>query len=432
MNYTETTEYLFTAMPSFQNVGSEAYKPGLERIHSFCKALGNPERSYPTIHIAGTNGKGSTSNMLASVLHSAGYRVGLFTSPHLRDFRERMRVDGEMISEQEVVDFVAQHRETMELQGLSFFEMTASMAFDFFARSMVDVAVVECGLGGRLDATNIVVPLLSIITNIGLDHTQYLGTTLPQIAAEKGGIIKRGVPVVVGEHGEQSDDVFCCIAEQQESQIIFAQDQYRVREYHIESDFQQINLINSADIESSYSLDLRGEYQQHNVVTLLAALDTLASLEGKSHTLHITPEAIEEGLSRVTESMHLEGRWQQICDAPRTICDTGHNLHGLSEVARQLSAEKYNKLYCVMGFARDKDLQHILPLFPAEAHFIFTRPKVERAFTTAEIGAVAEALHLHFEIVEDVRTALDKAKTMAQSEDLIFVGGSNFVVSEIL
>ncbi len=431
MNYRETTEYLFTAMPSFQNVGGEAYKPGLERISDFCATLNNPHLSYPTIHIAGTNGKGSTSNMLASVLRSAGYRVGLFTSPHLRDFRERMRVDGAMISESDVVNFVAQHREAMEVAGLSFFEMTAAMAFDFFARSSVDVAVIECGLGGRLDATNIVTPILSIITNIGIDHTQYLGDTVPQIAAEKGGIIKDGVGVVVGERGPESDNVFMQIAAQHNSKIDFAEDQRKFISRSEDADFQLITLSNLAGDVTQYRLDLKGEYQRKNLVTLLAAIDQINKQNG-CNGVTISPLAISDGLSCVTRSMELEGRWQRLSSDPLVICDTGHNIHGIKVVAKQLKSETYKKLYCVLGFARDKDLRNILPLFPSDTHFIFTRPAVERAFTTAEIATVAQELNVDFECVESVQSALERGVELADSGDLVFVGGSNFVVAEVV
>ncbi len=428
MNYRETTEYLFGAMPSFQNVGSEAYKPGLERMQEFCSLIGNPEQSYLIIHIAGTNGKGSTSNMLASVLRSAGYRVGLFTSPHLRDFRERMRVDGEMISECEVVDFVAKYRADMGHVGLSFFEMTASMAFDYFARSQVDVAVIECGLGGRLDATNIVTPILSVITNIGLDHTQYLGDTLPQIAAEKGGIIKRGVAVVIGEHDRECDDIFVDIADKNGSEILFAEDLRRISNVEASADYQTITLLDGAGEEVAYRLDLRGEYQRHNLLTLLAAVDKI----NDGGSIEISQQSIHDGLRSVTTQMHLEGRWQKICSSPLTICDTGHNMHGMRAVTQQLRAQKYDKLYCVLGFARDKDLRQILPLFPQSTHFIFARPKVERAFTVAEIAEVAESLGVDYQCVEGVIDALAKAQSLAKDGDLVFVGGSNFVVAEIL
>ncbi len=426
MNYTETTEYLFTAMPSFQNVGGDAYKPGLERIEAFCGVLGDPHKAYPVIHVAGTNGKGSTSHMLASVLQSAGYRVGLFTSPHLRDFRERMRVDGVTISEDDVVDFVARNRESMESLGLSFFEMTAAMAFDFFARSKVDVAVIETGLGGRLDATNIVDPVLSIITNIGIDHTQYLGTTLPQIAAEKGGIIKKNRPVVLGEKVDEYRSVTEQRALLMGADLSYATDLREVDGVKQQVDFQVVDVRNSITGEiEQYSLDLLGAYQMHNLLTLLAAVDII------NKNIPIPQYALHNGLKSVVRQTALLGRWQRISDSPKTICDTGHNVHGLRVVTQQLSRESYTKLYCVVGFARDKDLKTILNLFPQDTHFIFTRAAVERAFTTAEIAEVASDLALEFTLVDCVAEALAEARRMARSTDMIFVGGSNFVVAEI-
>ncbi len=430
MNYRETTEYLFSVMPSFQNVGGSAYKPGLDRIEAFCELLGNPHKSYPVIHVAGTNGKGSTSHMLASVLQSAGYRVGLFTSPHLRDFRERMRVCGEMISEDEVVDFVARQREAMEGLNLSFFEMTAAMAFDFFRSEAVDVAVIETGLGGRLDATNIVDPQLSIITNIGIDHTQYLGNTLPEIAFEKAGIIKKYRPVVVGERVSEYESVMADRAAIMKSDLYFATDRYCVVSQCNMSDFQVVDLCDLAESKrETYSLDLLGGYQAKNLITLLTAINVINS--SSNIELQISDDAVSNGLKSVVKSTSLTGRWQRLGDAPKIICDTGHNGHGLREVTTQLACESYEKLYCVVGFARDKELRAILSLFPKGCHFIFTRAKVERAFTTAEIAAVADEISLDYTLVDDVKSAVAEAKRFAQPSDMIFIGGSNFVVAEI-
>ncbi|MFI3288962.1 MAG: folylpolyglutamate synthase/dihydrofolate synthase family protein [Rikenellaceae bacterium] len=429
MNYTQTTEYLFSAMPSFQNVGGSAYKPGLERIEAFCKLLGDPHKSYPVIHVAGTNGKGSTSHMLASVLQSAGYRVGLFTSPHLRDFRERMRIGADMISKEDVVDFVASHRDEMEQLNLSFFEMTAAMAFDFFARSNVDIAVVETGLGGRLDATNIIDPELSIITNIGIDHTQYLGTTLPEIAAEKAGIIKCARAVVVGERVEEYRSVMEQKAADMGSDLVYATDSRAVTGVEYRADRQLVTL-NCRGEERVYSLDLMGAYQTHNLMTLLSAIDVINAKE--EIKIEISQEAIDRGLNSVMVSTSLCGRWQTISESPKIICDTGHNSHGLREVTRQLAMQQYSKLYCVLGFARDKNLREILPLFPKDCHFIFTRAKVERAFTTAEIAEVARDLGLEFNLVDGVVEALAFARSSAkEATDLIFIGGSNFVIAEV-
>ncbi|MFI3328147.1 MAG: folylpolyglutamate synthase/dihydrofolate synthase family protein [Rikenellaceae bacterium] len=417
MNYSQTTEYLFSAMPSFQNVGGDAYKPGLERIESFCNLLGNPHKRYPVVHIAGTNGKGSTSHMLAAVLQSAGYRVALFTSPHLKDFRERMRVDGAMISEAEVVDFVAKHRAKMEEIGLSFFEMTAAMAFDFFARSQVDIAIIETGLGGRLDATNIVEPLLSLITNIDIDHTQYLGDTLAKIAAEKAGIIKQGGVAIIGDRGSDKEvsAVFEAKAKQQGAKLIFAQELYDV-----DSDFVQ-----------GFELDLLGDYQRKNLVAVLAVIDNIK--------LDVSAENIRTGLSRVGELTGLRGRWQVVDREPLTICDTGHNVHGLTQVTAQLkclmeSKNGDSRLICVLGFARDKDLLQILNMFPHDAQYIFVRAAVERAFTVDEIGSIARNIGLSFELIQgekSVERGVATARQMAKSEDVIFVGGSTFVVAEL-
>ncbi len=430
MNYKETTEYLFSAMPSFQRVGGDAYKPGLERMLTFCGELNNPEHKYPVIHIAGTNGKGSTSHMLASVLQSAGYRVGLFTSPHLRDFRERIRINGEMISQQGVVEFVEQHREAMERIGLSFFEMTAAMAFSHFATSEVDVAVIETGLGGRLDATNVVDSQLSIITNIGLEHTQYLGTTLAEIAAEKGGIIKANRCVIIGERGAEIDGVFEAKAQEVNSELIYAENQYRAVENLHDAALQHITLVQCSDATlHAYSLDLMGNYQRHNIATLLTAVEFINS----SATLpfEISEEALRRGLKSVIPSTSLIGRWQRLASSPLTICDTGHNLHGITEVTRQLRHQHYTKLYCVLGFSNDKDLKDILRLFPRDAHFIFTRPNIERAFDCATLMEAGDELGLKCEAVESVHKAMQRAQELATEDDMIFAGGSTFVVAEL-
>ncbi len=422
MDYKESIEYLFTAMPSFQNVGGDAYKPGLERIESFCEMLGDPQRSYRVIHVAGTNGKGSTSHMLASVLESAGYRVGLFTSPHLHDFRERMRVDGVMISEGEVVEFVELNREAMERCGLSFFEMTAAMAFDYFARSKVDVAVIETGLGGRLDATNIVEPELSVITNIGLDHMQYLGSSIAEIAAEKAGIIKQNRAVVIGERGEESDLVFEAKALDMGSRLVFAEDRYQYVSSSVEGDRQRIELT-----EGDYTLSLMGEYQRHNLITMLTAVDLINELTD----LTISKEALIKGLVSPSLTSTLRGRWQVIGRDPLTVCDTGHNSHGLREVARQLSHQSYRQLYCVLGFARDKDVEQILSYFPADAYFIFTRASIDRALETDSIEEIAREKGLRYEVIKRVGLAVERARELADRDDMIYVGGSTFVVAEL-
>ncbi len=423
MTYAEAIDYLFTAMPSFQNIGAGAYKPGLERIESFCKLLGSPHLRYEIIHVAGTNGKGSVSHAMASVLQHEGRKVGLFTSPHLRDFRERIRVNGEMISQHEVVAFVERYRADMERIGLSFFEMTAALAFLHFAQNGVDIAVIETGLGGRLDATNIVTPRLSIITNIGLDHTAYLGTTLPEIAREKGGIIKPHTPVIVGERGAEYSSVIEDIARLQESPIIFAEDMSQVLSQSLNAlgqsiTLQDINEGQTVDIE----LDLAGLYQSKNIVTLYAATKQLG----------ISNDVFVKALSSVVSTTSLVGRWQRLCDSPRVICDTGHNAHGIKYITEQLRATPHRRLIMVLGFANDKEVTKILPLFDPSAHFIFTQPRVSRAMACEDIVAIAKTLSLDYEVVEDVAQALARAKSIASEDDLIFVGGSNFVVAEVV
>lgn len=436
MDYAQTLNYLFNSVTSFQQVGASAYKPGLERVESFCRYMGHPERDFLTIHVAGTNGKGSTSHMIASVLQSAGYRVGLYTSPHLRDFRERMRVDGEMISEKEVVCFVGAHKSKIEELSLSFFEITTVMAFDFFSRSDVEVAVIETGLGGRLDATNVILPILSVVTNIGLDHTEFLGSTLSEVAAEKAGIIKPEVAVVLGESSENYDFVFEKRADEVGSRLIYAEREFECQTASTsvgskEQKMQQMLLTRTRDGKRfSVELDLLGDYQYHNIITASAALDYL-----HQHTaLTIPSHAYLCGLSSVVESTHLQGRWQTLSENPLVVCDTGHNAHGLRYVMAELErrAQGAGRVICVIGFAKEKDLSTVLPLMPHEAYYIFTQASVSRALSADELASKANQYGLKGEVVHSVSDALDKAKQMAEADDMIFVGGSNFVVAEVL
>ena len=429
MNYTETLDFLFTAMPSFQRVGGEAYKPGLERIASFCHYLGNPQRSYYTIHVAGTNGKGSVSHMLASILQQAGYRTGLFTSPHLSDFRERIRVDGEMIPKQKVVNFVDKHQAKMKEYDLSFFEMTASLAFDYFDQSDVEVAVIETGLGGRLDATNIITPILSIVTNIGLEHTEFLGDTIAKIASEKAGIIKKSVPVVLGQRNDEYNAVFEKRAEELRSPLIYAEQEWILNcVEHFDNENQHFSLVRARD-ERGYELDidLLGDYQAHNIVTVCAAADYLAE-----HTpLTISRRAFRQGLATAAASTGLEGRWQILSREPLMVCDTGHNVDGMRYVVKQLEALECDKLYCVIGFAREKALEKIMELLPKKAHYIFTRASIDRARPVEDIAAVADKLGLDYECQPSVGMAVERARILATENDAIFIGGSNFIVAEV-
>lgn len=427
MNYKETLDILYNMMPDFQNVGADAYKPGLERVTEFNDLLGQPDRKFKSVHVAGTNGKGSVSHMLASVLQAHGYRVGLYTSPHLRDFRERIRIDGEMISEREVVDFAGKYLETMHTIGLSFFEATMCMAFDWFARAGVDVAVVETGLGGRLDSTNIITPLLSIITNIGLDHQKFLGGTVEKIATEKAGIIKRGIPVVVGERDAATAPIFIEKAEQVGTRIVFAEDMFRCERVG-RGECSQTFLVTDLVHNESYdlSIDLMGSYQTRNVVTVLAGIDVLRKI------LPVSESSIREGIARAALSTGLRGRWEVIGRQPLTVCDTGHNAHGLQLVAEQLRSERYDELYMVIGMVDDKDFDGVLPLLPHNAHYIFTSPSVPRALPATELATKGAAYGLAGEVVETVPEALARARELAGPADMIFVGGSTFTVADII
>lgn len=431
MNYTQTIDYLFNSLPSYQNVGADAYKPGLERIAEFCHYLGNPQRNYYTIHVAGTNGKGSVSHILASVLYEAGYCVGLYTSPHLKDFRERIKVDGEMISKQKVVNFVDRNMQKMEALGLSFFEMTTAMAFDHFAYSDVEVAIIETGLGGRLDATNLIVPLLSVITNVGMDHTSLLGDTIEQIAREKAGIIKKSVPVVVGEADAAYNGVIEARAEELRSQVIYAQNIYECVSQSAKEEGQTITLRRLEDgFVYKFDMDLGGSYQYKNLITAAAAIRFLHS----SSPLTISRRAFVEGVASAATATSFAGRWQVVEHNPLLVLDTGHNAHGVRLVSEDLKAlsQRVNRLICVIGFSADKDIDEMLALLPREAYYIFTQASSERAAKAVDIVAKALASGLMGVAVGSVAEAMAQARDMAAENDAIFVGGSNFVVAEAL
>ena len=429
MNYAQTIEYLYSSLRSFQDAGGDAYKPGLDRIENFMTYLGRPQRHYATVHVAGTNGKGSTSHIIASVLQAAGFRTGLFTSPHLHDFRERIRVDGAQISEQEVVEFVKTHRAAMERIGLSFFEMTAAMAFDHFYREGVEVAVIETGLGGRLDATNIITPIASVITNIGLDHTEFLGSTLPEIATEKAGIIKPEVPVIIGEHHEATDSVFERVAREKGSNIYFAEDLFELVSGESHEGGSRFCVRRAGD-EREYclDLDLGGEYQRRNIITALGALEVLH----RRTQVSISTRALVEGCRDAASTTGLRGRWQKLGESPLVVCDTGHNAHGLRYVAEQLKTLSCNRLYMVIGVVREKDLEAVLPLLPRDAHYIFTQAAIARALDAEELAQQAAKCGLQGEVVRGVREAVARARELATADDAIFIGGSTFTVAEAL
>lgn len=429
MNYTQTLEFLYTSLTSFQQKGASAYKPGLERITAFCRHLGNPQRNFFTVHVAGTNGKGSVSHILASVLQQAGYRTGLYTSPHLHDFRERIRIDGEMIPKQKVVNFVDKHRDCMENLELSFFEMTTALAFDYFAQSDVEVAVIETGLGGRLDATNILLPLVSVVTNVGLEHTDLLGDTVAQIAAEKAGIAKKSIPLILGEADEAYNAVFEQKAAALKTRVIYAERDFTCMAQENRGTFQRFDILRRRDGgRFQIDLDLIGSYQAHNLLTACAAADYLH----EETPLTISRRAFLEGTRNAARNTNLQGRWQRLAEEPLTICDTGHNAHGLRYVTGQLAATPHERLFCVVGFVREKNLADILPLLPAEATYLFTQAPIERAVPAPELAETAARYGLRGEVVPEVKQALDRARELAGPRDLIFVGGSNFIVAEVL
>lgn len=427
MTYQQTLDFLFGSLPVFQNLGAGAYKPGLEHIAGFCRSLGDPQRRFPSVHVAGTNGKGSVSHMLASVLMRSGLKTGLFTSPHLLDFRERIRIDGRMISREEVTEFTGRHREQMLSLGLTFFEMTTALAFDCFARHGVDIAVIETGLGGRLDSTNIITPLTSVITNIGLEHTALLGGTIAAIAGEKAGIIKPGVEAVIGEEELQSAPVFRDRAARCGAPLTFAERSYRYLGSHVEGGTEHYRIERLADgALLTPQLDLLGIYQHRNILTALTAADAL-----RRAGVEIPEQALCDGLAGAARTTGLAGRWQRLGERPLTVCDTGHNAHGLRYVAEQLRAQRYRKLYFVLGVVNDKDLSAILPLLPADAHYLFTQTSVQRALPAGELARRAGEAGLRGETVPGVAAAVARARELASPEDMIFIGGSTFTVAEI-
>ena len=384
----------------YQQKGKQAYRPDLSRMGAFCSHLNSPEKKIKTIHIAGTNGKGSTAHMIASVLQEDGYRVGLYTSPHLRDFRERIKINGAFIEKQYIVKFIQNNLNYFDLTSLSFFEMTVGLAFSYFFDKKVDYAVIEVGMGGRLDGTNLILPELSIITNIGFDHIQFLGNTLPEIANEKAGIIKPRTPIVIGETHEKTKEVFIERAKILNSQIIFADQQKFV----------------------GFSSDLKGSYQKKNIQTASIAL----------LRLKIDPKIINSGLMKVISNTGIQGRWQILANNPLTIADVAHNQEGLDYVIPQIKSQSYNKLHLVLGFVKDKVVDKLLRLFPKNAIFYFAAPNIPRALPIADLEKVSNNLNLNFKTFPTVAQAMLKAQSMAGSDDLIFVGGSTFVVAEIL
>lgn len=424
MTYEQTLEYLYSQMPEYQRIGHLAYKPGLDNSLRLDAIFNHPHRNYKTIHVGGTNGKGSTSHLLAAILQESGYKTGLYTSPHLVDFRERIRVNGEMIPKEYVVEFVKKYRDDFEPVMPSFFELTMEMAFLYFAEQKVDVAVIEVGLGGRLDSTNIISPDLSVITNIGLEHTQYLGDTLPKIATEKAGIIKPRTPVVIGEiEDEDVRRVFMETATQRNAPVIFAEGAME----NLRSVKTSEGWLFSSDDYPDMPNQLGGLAQEKNAKTVLTAVGEL-----KQIGYQIPKEAVFSGFANVIALTGLMGRWQVLQEKPRIICDTGHNAHGIRYVAEQLLQETYDKLHIVFGMVNDKDINAVLSLLPKNAVYYFTKASVERAMDEKALAERAAAIGLRGETFETVPLAIDAAKTTAGENDLIFIGGSSFVVADAL
>ena len=402
MTYQEILDWMFSQLPMYQRQGKTAFKKDLTNILAFSKELDFPEKKFKTIHVGGTNGKGSTSHMIASVLQEAGYKVGLYTSPHLKNFTERIRINGIEVSRKFVVDFIERNKSFLEKQKLSFFEMTVGMAFDYFAAQKVDIAIIEVGLGGRLDSTNIITPEISVITNIGLDHTQFLGETLPEIAFEKAGIIKENTTVVIGERQKEVESVFVEKAKELNSEIVFASDSIQ-----------------------NYKTDLLGDYQQKNLKTAILTIEKLKDF-------FVDENQIEKGLLNVVKNTGLKGRWQVLQESPKVICDTAHNTEGLTLTMKQLKKENYNNLHIVLGVVSDKKLDDVLGLFPKNARYYFCQPNIPRALNVDALEVKANAFKLKGKKYTSVNEAYKSARENSDKKDIVYIGGSTFVVAEVL
>jgi dihydrofolate synthase/folylpolyglutamate synthase len=428
MNYQQTLDYLFSRLPMFQRIGAAAYKANLDNSYKIATLLGDPHKKLKCIHVAGTNGKGSSSHMLAAVLQQAGYKVGLYTSPHLVDFRERISINGKMIAREEIVDFVEKYKEDFEKIEPSFFEWTVGLAFYYFLKEEVDVAVIEVGLGGRLDSTNIITPIVSLITNISYDHMNLLGDTLQKIAAEKAGIIKAKVPVIVSEHQTDIYPVFIAKANEVRAPIEFADKRYKVVKHELKNGLLECEVLNKRTGENnSYKLDLTGNYQLKNVLGVLHTVDVLME-EG----FIIEKKEVKNALSRVIKLTKLKGRWQTVNQKPLIIADTGHNEDGIKQVLENLKRYSYKNLHMVFGAVNDKEISKILQMLPSKARYYFVKASVPRALESHELQKKAAEFKLKGEAFDTVENGLKAAKKAYKSGDLIFVGGSTFVVGDLL
>ena len=429
MNYQETLDYLFNALPMFQRVGASAYKADLTNTIALCTHLGNPQKQFKSIHVAGTNGKGSTSHSLASVFQAAGYKTGLYTSPHLKSFTERIRVNGEEINKDDVVEFVAIHKDFLDQLQPSFFEMTVGLAFWYFAKEEVDIAIIEVGMGGRLDSTNVISPELCVITNIGFDHTQFLGDTLPLIAGEKAGIIKQGVPVVISHTQQEIQSVFLQKAGDMQANLVFADQLWEVtRIQNSDQEASQLARFQVKGSSDTFELEfgLRGDYQRYNLPGILEAVQQM-----RKQGWNLTKEALQLGLANVSEQTGLKGRWQILQTQPLTIADTGHNEAGILEVVNQLKKHTYSQLWMVIGMVNDKDISKVLDLLPKDATYIFCQASIPRAMDADILASKALEKGLMGQVIPKVTDAIEFARKNAGADDLIFIGGSTFVVAEI-
>ncbi|GAB3717091.1 bifunctional folylpolyglutamate synthase/dihydrofolate synthase [Flavobacterium koreense] len=406
MNYQETINWMFSQLPMYQTQGASAYKEDLTNTILLSKHLSHPEKDLKCIHVAGTNGKGSTSHLLASVLQEAGYKVGLYTSPHLKDYRERIKINGKEISEKFVCEFISKNKSFFEENQLSFFEMTVGLAFEYFKKEKTNINIIEVGMGGRLDSTNIINPLISVITNIGLDHTQFLGNTLEAIAFEKAGVIKNNIPVVIGEYTKETKNVFLNKAKETNSEIFFVSDL----------------------IAETYPSELLGDYQIQNKKTVLQTIKVLQS----QNEFKISEENIKNGFQKVIKNTGLQGRWQQLKENPKVICDTAHNSHGLKIVLNQIQNEKFEQLHIVLGVVNDKDLNEILPLFPKNAKYYFCKPNIPRGLNAEILQKKAADFQLNGKVYNSISNAYQEALKSSTKKDFIYIGGSTFVVAEVL
>jgi len=431
MSYQDTIEYMYTRLPMFHRVGAAAYKQNLDNTLKLSKLLGNPEKKFPVIHIAGTNGKGSVAHMLASILQTQGYRTGLYTSPHLTDYRERIRVNGRKVGISFVCSFVKKYREDFDEIQPSFFEMSVAMAFKYFQEQQVEIAVVETGLGGRLDSTNIVNPVLTVITNIGNDHKQFLGDTLEKIATEKAGIFKKGIPIVIGETQPEVKPVFEKAAKTLKCSITYADQNFSVDKVHISGrrrHYQVMDVFKGEErIVKNLLCPLLGEYQQKNIITTAACCDALGSVG-----FPVSHENIRQGIRDVVSNTEFYGRWQILSSLPLTICDTGHNEPGLKSTMEQLSKLKSRKIHFVFGVVEDKDLDSILPVLPVKAEYYFCKADIPRGLEAGKLMKQAQKAGLKGQSYPSVKAAYEEARKNASASDVIFIGGSTFVVAEVL